>query len=824
MSETLTPMMRQYHAIRKDLPPDTLLLFRLGDFYEMFFEDARIASSLLNVALTRRGEMPMCGVPFHAAKGYIAKLIAAGKRVALCDQIGEVQQGKLVRREITQILSPGTLDDIGLEAARPNYIAALRLLKGVYGLAYADLSTGEFRLTQLPSFPQLLDEMVRISPSEIIAPLSQRDPFSSISGVTWVEGYSFESEPAELLLKERLHVASLDGFGCAGMSAAIGAAGGLLHFLIHELRRDVSHVRKLGLYQTTDYVVLDAATQSHLELVQARSNHSTTLTSSIDRTVTPMGKRLLREWVLHPLCNVEEICNRQDAVALLLNAPMHLDRLRQSLSEIRDLERSLSRLSQNSGTARDLIALGGSLAQLPGSIAILAQLEQTSSEGSLISSIKKLICPLPELSTTLTSAIVQDPPAVLREGGMICDGYDTVLDELRAASREGKSWIANLQEQEIARTGIKSLKIRYNLVFGYFIEITKSNLSLVPSDYIRKQTTTSGERFITSELKEIEGRILGSEEKAKALEFEIFQRLRAEALSHLADIQQSANALAILDALASFAETGRLYSYCRPQIDKSGLLHIEEGRHPVLDQRASEEAFVANDVQLDSDGARFAIITGPNMAGKSTYIRQVALLVLLAQTGAFLPAKSAHIGVVDRIFTRVGANDDLTRGQSTFMVEMTETANILNNATPQSLIILDEIGRGTSTFDGLSIAWSVAEYLHDRVGARTLFATHYHELTDLENRRSGVRNFNVSVREWNDEIIFLRKIVPGRADQSYGIQVARLAGLPDSVLRRAKEILANLEKLELNAEGKPSLVAGIRRRAIAAADSQLDLL
>jgi DNA mismatch repair protein MutS len=822
MSETLTPMMRQYHAIRKDLPPDTLLLFRLGDFYELFFEDARQASLLLNVALTRRGEIPMCGVPFHAAKSYIAKLIAAGKRVALCDQVGEVQQGKLVRREVTQILTPGTLDDIGLEATRPNYIAAVRLLKETYGLAYADLSTGEFRLTQLASLAQLLDEMVRISPSEILAPVSQRDRFSNIANITWIEGYPFESEPAEFLLKERFRVVSLDGFGCMGIPAAVGAAGGLLHFLIHDLRRDVSHLRKLSPYQTSDYVLLDAATHSHLELVQARSGRTATLINSIDRTVTPMGTRLLREWILHPLRDVEEICKRQDSVAILLKEPMHLDHLRQSLSEIRDLERSLSRLSQNSGTARDLSALSGSLAHLPGIISILVQLEQIS--GSLISSVMQSIHPLPEFSAKLTSAIVENPPMLLREGGIICDGYDATLDELRAASREGKSWIANLQEKEIARTGIKSLKIRYNSVFGYFIEITKSNLASVPPDYIRKQTTANGERFITSELKEIEGRILGAEEKAKTLEFEIFQRLREEALTHLAEIQQSANAIAILDVLESFAETARLYSYCQPQIDQSGILHIEEGRHPVLDQRANEETFVPNDTQLDCEGARFAIITGPNMAGKSTYIRQVALLVLLAQTGAFLPAKSAHIGIVDRIFTRVGANDDLARGQSTFMVEMTETANILNNATARSLVILDEIGRGTSTFDGLSIAWSVAEYLHDRIGARTLFATHYHELTDLERTRSGIRNFNVSVREWNDEIIFLRKIVPGRADQSYGIQVARLAGLPDSVLRRAKEILSNLEKLELNAEGKPSLIAGVRRRAIAACESQLDLL
>lgn len=814
-------MMRQYHAVRKDLPPDTLLLFRLGDFYELFFEDSKIASSILNVALTKRGDVPMCGVPFHAAKAYIAKLIAAGKRVALCDQVGEVQQGKLVRREVTQVLSAGTLDDIGLEASRNNYIAALRFSKESYGFAYTDLSTGEFRLTQVSSFAQLLDELARIAPTEILAPASQQKEFSSIANVTWAEGYLFEQEPAAFLLREHFRVSSLDGFGCAEFPVAVGAAGALLHFLTRDLRRDASHLRRLHPYHICDYVLLDAATHSHLELVHSHKD-TTTLVQSIDRTVTSMGARLLREWILHPLRQVSEICRRQDAVATFLNVPLHLGDLRQALAEVRDIERAASRLSQNSGTARDMAALGASLAQLPHIISLLIQFE--NSEENLVSSLAKSIHPLPELCATLAKAIVEEPPALLRDGGIIRDGYDPFLDELRAASREGKSWIAHLQDREIARTGIKSLKIRYNSVFGYFIEVTKANLASIPSDYTRKQTTSGGERFITAELKEMEGKILGSEEKAKALELQIFQRLREQVLAHLAEIQQSAKALATLDVLGTFAESARLHSHCRPQIDESGLLHIEEGRHPVLDYRAGNETFVPNDTELDSAGARFAIITGPNMAGKSTYIRQVALLVLLAQTGAFLPAKTAHVGIVDRIFTRVGAHDDLARGQSTFMVEMNETANILNNATARSLVILDEIGRGTSTFDGLSIAWSVAEYLHDHVGARTLFATHYHELTDMERTRSGVRNFNISVREWNDEIIFLRKIVPGPADQSYGIQVARLAGLPESVLRRAKEILSNLEKLELDPEGKPSRTAGIRRRAMAASDSQLKLL
>ena len=797
-------MMKQYHAIRRELPPHTLLLFRLGDFYEMFGDDATEASGILNVALTKRGETPMCGVPFHSARGYIEKLIAAGWRAAICDQVGEVQAGKLVRREVGQILSAGTLDDFGLDDRRPNYLAAVCRRDGAIGLAFCELTTGEFRLTQLAHIQLLVDELARILPAEMIAPEQQRDFFGALGNANFLDGYIFEPSPAEELLREHFKVHSLNGFGCDDLPAAVGAAGALLHYLTRQMRRNASHLRRLQPYRSSDFLILDAATQIHLELVQSRAGKTMTLLGVLDRTVTPMGARLLRDWVLHPLRNVDEIRLRQDAVSRLLEDSLLLGALREHLAEIRDLERAVARLNGSSGNARDLAALACSLALVPG-VADCAGTLCSSGSATIFSKLAGQLHPLPDLVDTLSRAIVEEPPAILRDGGLIRDGYDPALDELRSASREGKDWIACLQEREIARTGIKSLKVRFTSVFGYFIEITRSNLSSVPGDYTRKQTTVNGERFITPELKEIEGKILGADERAKAREIEIFQSLRAMALVEISSVQATAAAIAALDALASLAETARQHHFCRPDIDDSGLLEIVEGRHPVLDQQTSAERFVPNDTALDNADKRFAIITGPNMAGKSTYIRQVALLTLMAQIGSYLPAASARIGVADRIFTRIGASDDLSKGQSTFMVEMNETANILNNATAASLVILDEIGRGTSTFDGLSIAWSVAEHLHDAIGCRTLFATHYHEITDLERTRSGVANLNVAVREWNDQVIFLRKILPGRADQSYGIQVARLAGLPDSVLNRAKEILNNLEKAELNAEGVPCL-------------------
>ena len=823
MADAGTPMMQQYHALRRDLPPGTFLLFRLGDFYEMFFDDAREASAILGVALTKRGEVPMCGVPYHAARGYMEKLLTVGKRVALCEQVGEVQAGKLVRREITRILSPGTLEDVGLEEKSYNFTAAVLPSQkdDAFGLAVADLSTGEFRITELPTTGALVDELVRLTPAEILIPEGKADTVQNLPlgfpGIEEVESYIFDPLVATEVLMTHFKVHSLDGFGVGDVPLAVAAAGALLHYLTRTLRRDASHLCALHAYRHTEHLLLDASTQGHLELVQSRAGRSMTLFGVLDRTVTPMGARTLRDWILHPLTDPVRIVERQESLAAFIFDPLSLGSLRGHLGAIHDIERAVSRLSQNTGTARDLVVLANSLTSLP---AIQKSLREFND--GLLTGLTTALHPLPELAALLHSALVEEPPPSIREGGMIRSGYDAALDELKNASTEGKAWIAALQEKEIQRTGIKSLKVRFNAVFGYFIEITSANLGSVPEDYTRKQTTAGGERFITPELKEMEAKILGSEERARALEIALFQQLRGVILEKTAALQETAAAAGALDALTSLAETARLYGYTRPVVDDSAVLKIREGRHPVLDQRVGGESFVPNDTDLDAAAHRMGIITGPNMAGKSTYLRQVGLLTIMAQMGSWIPAASARIGVTDRIFTRVGASDDLARGHSTFMVEMNETANILHNATSRSLVLLDEIGRGTATFDGLSIAWSVAEYLHDITRARTLFATHYHELPDLARTRDGVRNLNVAVREQNDRIVFLRKIMQGAADRSYGIQVARLAGLPSVVVDRAREILNNLEKAELNAEGRPAL-AGTRRKSPGAPDPTAEL-
>jgi DNA mismatch repair protein MutS len=823
MASEGTPMMKQYHALRRDLPAGTFLMFRLGDFYEMFFDDAKQASAILNVALTKRSEVPMCGVPYHAARGYMEKLLAAGHRVAFCEQVGEVQTGKLVRREITRILSPGTLEDAGLEDKTHNFTASIlppAKDEGIFGLACADLSTGEFRITELASAEAMLDELVRLAPAEILVPEGKKELLLnlplSFPQPEEVEAYLFDAIASTELLLAHFKVHSLDGFGVNDLPAGVTAAGALLHYLTRTLRRDAAHLRSLRAYRQADHLLLDASTQGHLELVASRAGRGMTLLGALDRTVTPMGARTLRDWILHPLIDPVSIMGRQDALGYFISSPLKLGDLRDRLGGIRDIERSVSRLSQNSGNGRDLATLSSSLVSLPAIRGVL------SGCGGLLSELGEKLYPLPELAELLRNALVDEPPPTIREGGMIRSGFDASLDELRNASTEGKEWIAALQEKEIQRTGIKSLKVRFNAVFGYFIEITTANLGSVPDDYTRKQTTAGGERFITPELKEMEGKILGSEERAKALEIEIFQRLRSAVLDQMLLLQETAAAAGALDTLCSMAETARLFGYSRPVVDDSTVLEIREGRHPVLDQRAGGDAFVPNDTDLDAGNHRMGIITGPNMAGKSTYLRQVGLLTVMAQMGSWIPAASARIGVTDRIFTRVGASDDLSRGHSTFMVEMNETANILHNATSRSLVLLDEIGRGTATFDGLSIAWSVAEYLHDVTGCRAFFATHYHELPDLARTRSGVRNLNVAVREQNDRIVFLRKIIQGAADRSYGIQVARLAGLPTTVVERAREILTNLEKAELNAEGRPTL-AGTRRKMPGAPDPTAEL-
>ena len=816
MADALTPMMQQYQRLRASVPADTLLLFRLGDFYELFFDDAKDASALLNLALTKRNAVPMCGMPYHAAQNYIAKLIKAGRRVAICDQMSEPQPGKIVSREITQIITAGTVSELDLlESKKANYLGAIHFAEGVWGFAYADLSTGEFRLAEVGSIGALRDELARVAPAELLINDLQGELVAEIDGTLPYDGYAFLPEQAVFTLCEHFRVKSLDGFGCGDMPRAVSAAGAIVHYLKHQLRRKIDHLTSLRCDVPADHVVLDLATQANLELVSSRGARDMSLLAALDRTVTPMGARQLRRWILQPLRNVRELEHRQQMIGDLLHEPELLGSLRAGLKGVRDIERAIGRLSQVSGNARDLVALRTSLQQIPELKRELQKLLDRLAFGanhaagnghapSLAEVVQGELHEMPELVANLARAVVEDPPFTLKDGGIFQDGFDAALDELRRASREGKTWIGELQEREIAATGIKSLKVRFNSVFGYFIEITNSNLGGVPAHYTRKQTTVGGERFITPELKEIEAQILGADERSRQLEFQLFQKFRDETLRDLAPIQQTASAIATLDAICGLAETARLFGYVRPRLDESLRLVIKDGRHPVLDQNLAEEKFVPNDTSLDGNAVRLAIITGPNMAGKSTYIRQVALIVLMAQIGSFVPAASAEIGVVDRIFTRVGANDDLSRGQSTFMVEMNETANIVNNASERSLVILDEIGRGTSTFDGLSIAWSVAEFLHDNIKPRTLFATHYHELTKLAEERRGVCNLNVAVREWNEQIIFLRKIVPGGADRSYGIQVARLAGLPKAILDRAKDILAHLEKPN-GASGETSL-------------------
>jgi len=840
----LTPMMAQYRRIKGELPKDALLLFRLGDFYEMFFEDAQSGAQLLNLSLTARNGVPMCGLPHHAANGYIARILKSGRKVAICDQTEEARPGKLVNREVTQILSPGThFDERMLVAERNNFLAAVYPSGKIFGLALVDLTTGDFLTTELENDSALLAELERLRPAEIIFPTEAtalrdllRGAFQILSGY---DDWTFAPETAFFTVKEQFKVASLDGFGLKEKTAAIGAAGGALHYLTQNLRRDVKHLTRISFYQRSDFLTLDYTTLRHLEILEPQHHdapRNASLYGALNKTVTPMGARLLRNWLSQPLAGVEPIRQRQDAVQTFINNSFGLDAFRQQLAKVRDLERTLGRLSSGSGNARDLVALRLALEQIPALKQILDSVGRASPRAeslvddvptaredarptSLIYKLDLQISESPDLVEIISRAIVDEPPLPIKEGGMIRDGFDAALDELRTAQRGGKDWIAKLQADEITATGISSLKVRFNSVFGYYIEVTKSNLDKVPPHYHRKQTVANGERFITPELKAMEGKILGAEERSVKLEYEIFQRVREEVLGQLPKIQQTASALAQLDVLAAFAEIARLHNYCRPHVADEGVLQIRDGRHPVLEQQLVEERFVPNDTALASIGradllvsqdaqqrvpttfAQIALITGPNMAGKSTYIRQVALLALLAHTGSFVPAAEARIDLVDRIFTRIGASDDLSRGQSTFMVEMTETANILNNANARSLIVLDEIGRGTSTFDGLSLAWSIVEFLHNQVGAKTLFATHYHELTELSARLPRIKNFNVAVREWHDQIVFLRKIVEGGTDKSYGIQVARLAGVPKEVLERAKQILGNLEESELTPEG-----------------------
>jgi DNA mismatch repair protein MutS len=809
-----TPMMEQYHRIKKQYQ-DALLFFRLGDFYEMFFEDAKIASPILEIALTSRQKVPMCGVPYHAAETYLTKLLKKGMKVAVCEQVEDPKTAKgVVKREVVKVLTPGTAVELDIERERENiYIASLNIHDEGWGIAFVDLTSGKMNTSQ--SFEQeknfLADELFKFSPREIIYPEDQEEKVRKVlskNGLSDVskspqEEWVFDFSRSKNLLKDHFQVRSLEGFGLKDKKFAVSAAGALIYYLKNLRKDSLSLIHSLSYLQKNENMILDATTIKNLELVRnlRDGRQQDSLLDVIDYTVTSMGARLQRAWLLQPLMDVSSIEERHDAVSEMLKRSIERQELRECLKNVFDLERLTGKISLAVAHARDLVSLKKSLMPSPQIQSIIKPFTS-----SLIKGIYDSWDNAQDLVDLIESAIKEEPALLLTEGGVINEGYNEELDGLRKISRSGKTFITLLEKKERERTGISSLKVRYNKVFGYYIEVTKPNLSLVPSEYIRKQTLVNSERFITPELKEYEEKVLNAEERIGELEYSLFLEIREKISNEALRLQKIASAIAHLDVLASLAELALQRNYCRPVIDSGDKIMIKEGRHPVIEIN-DEEPFIPNDTYLDREGDQILIVTGPNMGGKSTYLRQVALICILAQAGSFVPASEAEIGLVDRIFTRIGAMDFLSVGQSTFMVEMLETANILNNTTSKSLILLDEIGRGTSTFDGLSIAWAVAEYLHEREEARakTLFATHYHELTELSLTLNRIKNYHVSVKEWKDTILFLRKIIPGPSDQSYGIHVAKLAGVPLSVIDRAKEILFNLEKKELDDAGVPRI-------------------
>jgi DNA mismatch repair protein MutS len=807
--------MKQYREIKRQ-HLDAILLFRMGDFYEMFDQDAVTASKVLEITLTARNkskgiETPLCGFPYHAAEGYIARLIRRGFKVAVCEQVEDPKLAKgIVKREVIRVVTPGTVLDANLlDAKDNNFLASLYPSQEGFGVSFLDISTGDFFMAEVSGGNNLaeLDTLLsRFTPREIVLP-NGREPEPALlsllrqytQAINRYEDWAFDRETAQRALLDHFKTASLEGFGCGSMTVGISAAGAALRYIEETQKTALTNIRSIKPFLARSSMVLDASCQRNLELVRNIYDGSTrgTLLSVLDQTVTSMAGRKLREWLLNPLMDVREIDARLTAVAELKDRHQIRSSIRTSLGRVYDLERLISRVSLGVANARDLLALKQSFAALPG----VRDLISLSIAG-MIKAIIEGWDDLSDVGELIDQAIHDDPPYTLREGRLIKKGYNAELDGLRSVSTEGKGFIASIEQRERERTGISSLKVSYNKVFGYSIEVTKANLPNVPQDYIRKQTLTNAERFITPELKEYEDKVLGAEEKILDLEYRLFQDVRGKVAAQTVRIQDMARRVAVLDCLLSFAEAAAKNNYVRPVVNDGDSLRIVEGRHPVIEQ-LTEERFVPNDTLLDGSENQLLVLTGPNMAGKSTYMRQVAIITIMAQMGSFVPAKEAFVGLVDRVFTRVGASDFIARGQSTFMVEMNETANILNNATDKSLIILDEIGRGTSTFDGISIAWAVAEHIHGKLKARTLFATHYHELTDLALTMDRVRNFNVAIKEWNDQIIFLRRVVEGGADKSYGIQVARLAGLPGDVIARAKEVLANLEQKEFDEQGEP---------------------
>jgi len=799
--------------------PDAILFFRMGDFYEMFFEDAEIASRELEIALTSRdrgqeGSVPLCGVPWHSSQPYISKLIRKGYKVAICEQVEDPKGAKgLVKREVVRVLSPGLIDDPEtLEAKENNFLMGLAQGGNGFGLGFLDLSTGEFKICQVANFDIVLEEAIRNEPKEILIPEGfrstrwhnrLRDTFKTAL-FNYLPDSAYGFEHAEALIKGQLEGDVSTNLFKNDIPSAISAAGAILSYVTENQRINLEHIHSMLPYRVGDYMILDEATKRNLELTRTVMGWQKkgSLLGLLDETMTPMGGRRLRTWVNYPLLDLNRIRARLEGVSELKQKKIERRELRECLRQVFDLERLISRISMGSANARDLVGLIRSIDSFPRIKDLMKEME-----GGILAEIEGEMDVLADVAQLIRRSIVDDPPFSLREGGMIKDGYHPELDELRSVKRDGKRWIAQLEAEEKAKTGINSLKVRFNQVFGYYVEVTKSNLSLVPDYYIRKQTLSNAERFITPQLKEYESKILSAEERINRLEYDLFQEVRQGISAQTHRVQRTASAIATLDALISLAEVADRLDYVMPIVNEGDEIVIIDGRHPVIETSDLGERFVPNDVRLDGGENQLIIVTGPNMAGKSTYLRQVALIVMLAQIGSFVPTREATIGLVDRIFTRVGAFDNLAQGKSTFMIEMVETANILDNATPRSLIILDEIGRGTSTFDGVSIAWAVAEYIHDhpKLGAKTLFATHYHELTELAMTKERVRNYNFAVREWNDEVVFLRKIMEGATNRSYGIQVARLAGLPQQVIDRAREILKNLESSELDEIGMPKI-------------------
>jgi DNA mismatch repair protein MutS len=840
MAEPSTPLMRQYAAIKKE-HPTALLFFRLGDFYELFFDDAVLAARELQITLTSRNKekgvaIPMCGVPYHAAEGYISKLIRRGFKVAICEQMESPSLAKkLVRREVTRVVTPGTSADSSLGSEENNFLAAVAAVGERVGFAALDLSTGEFRATEFSgesAARRIQEELEQLRPKELLygssaplleraagvqmgsfAPLDRRDtrpstgtaPVARVSGSGWaetpLEDWIFAPDHAVPVLENHFGVLSLEGFGLAGKPAAASAAGAILYYIRSTQRGTLDHVDRIGFYERQNCLVLDVVTVRNLELMEplfAGTDAGVTLFRCLDATVTPMGKRLLRSWMLRPSLEPAEIEGRLDAVEVQVKDIVRREELRRGLEGIQDLERLLSRVTLETANPRDVLALATSLGRIPQVRRVLAGLSATR-----LGTLHGLLDELGDLRDKIERTVVAEPPLTLSDGGVIAPGVDHDLDELRDLSRNSKQYLAQVEQRERERTGIGSLKVKFNSVFGYYIEISKANQHLAPTDYERKQTLVNAERYTTPELKEYESKILDAQEKIVEIERRLFSELRSAIAGEAKRIRQTALALAEVDVLACLANIAALRNYCRPRFtakpDEAGDLEIVEGRHPVIELQelaAGSERFVPNDLFLNSSTHNIVVLTGPNMGGKSTYLRQAALIVIMAQMGSFVPARSARLGIVDRVFTRIGASDNLARGRSTFMVEMTETAAILHTATARSLILLDEVGRGTSTYDGLAIAWAAVEYLHARVRAKALFATHYFELTELAEQLSGVKNYHVSVKETGGGVVFLRKVEPGAADRSYGIEVAKLAGLPNEVVVRAREVLAEHESAE----------------------------